>query len=330
VSELVAAGPHFVELYVNGEIVVLSSLSAETAYHFDDIDAVTLADIGPVLSIVVTMNDVHFGEVECGKIEGVTPPAFTVQPGEVPYPEIMNGSVVSDAAKLDPDLVVVKGDLTSFGTVAEYERFLEVYHGVFGDRLLWVRGNHDSYPGQVYADWSVQCRDVPGLRIILLDTSRVGTGEGFVSQQQCEEVDRLCRDTSETVIVMGHHPLFVPGVDRERHFTGVNQRDSAALFDVLLRHRNVVSYSAGHTHRCRRETVQGLAVVEVACVKDFPGAYGHVIVGEHAIAHVVRRASHADAIEWAEKTRTMFDGFYGTYAWGTFDDRCFVLPKRRD
>ena len=55
----------------------------------------------------------------------------------------MNRAVVREMAALDPDVVVVKGDLTDTGLPEEYEAFLDVY-GVLGPRMRHVRGNHDA------------------------------------------------------------------------------------------------------------------------------------------------------------------------------------------
>ena len=52
----------------------------------------------------------------------------------------------------DLAVVVVKGDLTSKGTFEEYNDFLTYYDGAFGDRLVHVRGNHDAYYGNTFAD----------------------------------------------------------------------------------------------------------------------------------------------------------------------------------
>ncbi|MCZ7627980.1 MAG: metallophosphoesterase [Microthrixaceae bacterium] len=64
----------------------------------------------------------------------------------------MNRGAVGDIASWDPDLVVVKGDLTSNGTRSEYEWFRSVYEPAFGDRLMAVRGNHESYHHLAVAD----------------------------------------------------------------------------------------------------------------------------------------------------------------------------------
>jgi 3',5'-cyclic AMP phosphodiesterase CpdA len=330
VRELVSVGPTYAETFIDGEVRQHRGLAPDTDHVIDGLAVRTLPDVGPVLSTVVTMNDVHFGEVECGKIEGVVAAAFVVEDGERPYPEVMNESVIEDASALHPGAVIVKGDLTSFGTLEEYATFRQFYEPVFGDRLTYVRGNHDSYPGLVFADWEIQVVDVPGLRVVLLDTSRSHQTFGSVSESQVEATCDAVADTDECVIVMGHHPLFVHGLDRVGHFDGVGPSDSERLLAALSERPQVVAYAAGHTHRCRRADVGGVAVVEVACVKDFPGAFAEYVVGEHGVAQVLHRASSPKAVAWAEKTRTMFDGYYGTYAMGRLEDRSFWLPRRRD
>ena len=99
------------------------------------------------LATIATANDVHFGEIECGRTgdpdADAVGPILRAAPGEPPYPEMMNHAVVAEIAQLDPDAVVVKGDLTDVGTEDQYAAFLATY-GVFGDRMYHVRGNHDA------------------------------------------------------------------------------------------------------------------------------------------------------------------------------------------
>src|SRR5947209_3372958 len=80
-----------------------------------------------LLATIATANDVHFGEVECGRIgdlgEEELGPILRAEPGDPPYPEVMNGAVIDEMRGLDPDVVVVKGDLTDAGTEDEFESF---------------------------------------------------------------------------------------------------------------------------------------------------------------------------------------------------------------
>ena len=327
-DEVISVGPRSATLFTNGEVRHLAHLQPSTSYVEGRLTFDTGPDLGSLLSRVVTMNDVHFGELECGKINGSTEGVLSVDPGTTPYPQRMNVSACADAKELNPDAVIVKGDLTSFGTLEEFGDFRTCYESAFGDRLTYVRGNHDSFPGLDYASWPVQLVDVPGLRVVLLDTSRRGEVGGFLDAAQLASLHRAAESTSSSVIVMGHHPIVLPEVSSDGH-RNLDPSDSQQLLGVLLSHPNVVAYTAGHTHRCRKIDVEGLAMVEVAAVKDFPGAFAEYQVYEHGIVQLVHRASSPEAMEWAERTRAMFAGLYGPYAMGTLADRSFTLPRRR-
>ena len=64
---------------------------------------------------------------------------------------------------------------------------------------------------------------------------------------------------------------------------------------------------------------------EVACVKDFPGAWAEYRVFDGGILQVHRRITGTRALEWTERTRGMFGGAYPAYALGRSRDRCFVV-----
>jgi Icc protein len=325
VRELVAVGPHSAEIFADGRLHSYRDLLPETDYEFKGVTLRTLASVGDARSLIVTMNDVHFGEVECGRVGNDSTFVMTVGPGDRPYPDVMNESVIADAAALGPDAVIVRGDLTSEGTFEQYETFKSFYCTAFSDRITYVRGNHDAFHGNSFADWPVQIVRTNGVAIVLLDTARLHRADGFVSRDQCDAVAEFAAQCSDPVIVMGHHPLFIEGVDRIGRFDGVSPQESNALIEVMAAAGNVVAYSAGHTHRCRRRELSGVAIIEIACTKDYPGAWAEYQVGSTGIAQIVHRASSPGAIAWAERTRQMFDGFYGRYAMGELSDRCFVL-----
>jgi hypothetical protein len=98
-------------------------LEPDTDYERDGLRFHTLPrPPGERLATVATVNDVHFGEIECGILNGVDDdPIYTAAPGDDPYPEVMNRGAIADIKAIDPDAVVVKGDLTSTGTRAEYQ-----------------------------------------------------------------------------------------------------------------------------------------------------------------------------------------------------------------
>ena len=300
-----------------------------------DIDGVAFRTLplpgGEHLATFATVNDVHFGETICGVIGGENDPGpfFSSEPGEDPYPETMNRGAVAEIAALDPTLLVVKGDLTSNALHEEIEAFERCYLAAFGERLMVVRGNHESYHDQTYAGIPFQKRVLPGVIVALLDTTRSQHEAGKVSADQLEWLDSLGADADRPVMVMGHHHVWSPesSVRPDRYF-GINPDDSERLIDVFVRRPRLVGYWAGHTHRnrVRRFGVSGAVPwVEVSCVKDYPGAWAEYRVHEGGVVQVFHRISTPDALRWSERTRGMYSGTYHDYAFGGVADRNFVL-----
>jgi Icc protein len=289
---------------------------------------------GAHLATIATVNDVHFGEQECGVIEGLEAgPILRSAPGEEPYPEVMNRAAVAEIVAISPDAVVAKGDLTATGTRAEYQQFLECYGPAFGERLVHVRGNHDGYFGETFADRAPLEIELPGVRLAVLDTTIPRETTGQVSAEQLEWLDELGARSDRPVLVFGHHHVWSPESNtRHETYFGINPDDSEALFDVFVRRSALVGYFAGHTHRnrVRRFAVTGdVPWVEVACVKDFPGCWAEYRVFEGGILQIHRRISSREALEWTDRTRAMFGGLYPSYAFGTLEDRCFPMWPRQ-
>jgi predicted phosphodiesterase len=314
-------------------------LEPDTDYTFDGVSFRTLPRPGGErLATVCTVNDVHFGETEAGVIEGAdVGEVFRSEPGEEPYPEVMNRGAVAEMRALDPpaDAVVVKGDLTATGTRAEYQSFLDCYGPAFGTRLHHIWGNHDGYYGERFADAGMQQVDVPGARLAIVDTVIPRSATGAISRDELEWLDDLgARSTADglPVLVFGHHHPWSPdSVTREPTYFGIDPDDSEALVDVFVRRPALLGYFAGHTHRnrVRRFSATGhVPWVEVACVKDFPGAWAEYRVFEGGILQVFHRISTPDALAWSEKTRGMFGGAYPFYAFGELSDRNFPIWSR--
>jgi 3',5'-cyclic-AMP phosphodiesterase len=285
---------------------------------------------GERLATVCTVNDVHFGEVECGILNGIDDhPVYTTASGDEPYPELMNRCAIADIRGADPDVVVVKGDLTSMGTRAEYQAFLNAYGPAFADRLVHVRGNHDAYHGEVFADHARQSVTLPGVVLAVIDTSVPGKASGGVAADTIAWLDQLAADADRPVLVFGHHHAWNPDSgERPEAYFGINPDDSDRLVEVVARRPRIVGYFAGHTHRNRVRhfsATGGVPWVEVACVKDFPGAWAEYRVFEGGILQVFRRISAPEAMAWSEKTRDMYGGMYGDYAFGALEDRCFPI-----
>jgi len=312
---------------------VYDGLAPDTHYELDGLSFTTLPQPGERLATFATVNDVHFGETMCGVIEGFDlGPIFSTEPGDDPYPEVMNRGAVADIAAIAPDAVVVKGDLTNRGSQEEYQDFLDCYRGAFGDRMHHVRGNHDGYHGETFASDAPFTVDLPGLTLAVVDTVIPLETPGQVTTGQIEWLGDVAADADRPVMVFGHHHVWDPtSWARPDTYFGINPDDSERLIGVFAAHPSLIAYSAGHTHRNRVRRFPDTGDVpwaEVACVKDFPGTWAEYRVFEGGVLAIHRRISSPEALAWSDKTRAMYDGSYFEYAFGDLDERCYPIWPR--
>jgi 3',5'-cyclic-AMP phosphodiesterase len=278
-----------------------------------------------------TVNDVHFGEVEAGRIdESDLGPILRVERDHDPYPEMMNRTAVAEMAAADLAAVVVKGDLTDDGRPDEFAAFESCYRSVFGARLHAVRGNHDAFHGQTdYA--GDQWIELPGIAVALLDTTISRSPTGNLSAEQLDWLDAGAAASTVPVLAMGHHQQWTEG-ERNPEYFGINPDASDALTAVIARRPAVVAYTAGHTHRHRVRLVAGaVPSVEVGCVKDFPGTWAEYRVYDGGILQVVHRLSSPEALAWSEACRVLYADYgvdYARYALGRLEHRCFEIALR--
>jgi 3',5'-cyclic-AMP phosphodiesterase len=314
----------------------LEGLAPATTHTVGGHEVTTLArPDGALLCRFATVNDVHFGEVEAGRIDDHTDgPIQRAEPGEPPYPETMNRGAVDEIAGIDPAAVIVKGDLSQDGQPDEWAAFEACYRPAFGERLHVVRGNHDAYKGQTgYA--GDQWIELPGLAVALLDTVIPLQTTGSVTAAQLDWLDTLAAEADRPVLVMGHHQQWIAGTPndhRSESYFGLHPDASDALADVFARRPRLLAYTAGHTHRHRvRRMACGAPSIEIGCVKDFPGTWAEYRVYEGGITQVVHRISSPAALAWSERCRHLYRDFgvdYESYALGALEDRCCNIPLR--
>jgi predicted phosphodiesterase len=329
--ELTTVADDFAVVHDGMDVHRYDDLEPDHPYELDGFSFHTLArPPGERLGTFATVNDVHFGEVECGIIDGLDlGPTFKVAPGAEPYPEVMNRGAITEISAIDPLAVVVKGDLTSEGTTDEYERFRSFYEPAFGDRLHVVRGNHDAYYGATFASDAPFVVPLPGITLAVIDTAIPHSPNGGVTAETLAWLDDLAASSDEPILVFGHHHAWNPASKtRPDDYFGINPDDSERLIEVFARRPALRGYFAGHTHRNRVrhfDATGPVPWVEVACVKDFPGAWAEYRVHEGGVLQIHHRISTMDAMAWTEQTRGMFGGEYFGYAFGTLADRCFPI-----
>src|SRR5690242_9586653 len=124
--ELTTVGPDLAVIHQGPAVRRFDGLAPDTDPDLGGFRFRPLPAPGPLLTRFATVNDVHFGETECGMVDGLdVGPTFRSEPGAEPYPELMNRGAVDEMLAIDPAVVVVKGDLTNDGEATEYQAFLD-------------------------------------------------------------------------------------------------------------------------------------------------------------------------------------------------------------
>jgi 3',5'-cyclic-AMP phosphodiesterase len=164
-----------------------------------------------------------------------------------------------------PDLLLMSGDLTEFGDAASYARLAVAVSGC-PFPVLAMAGNHDqrdqllaAFPQTPTSGGFVQyVHDLPGLRLIVLDTLEPGRHGGAFCDARAEwlRAQLTARPAKPTVIAM-HHPPFATGLawlDAEGEEAWI-----ARLADCLAGQSQVRAIISGHLHRSIHTSWQGIA-----------------------------------------------------------------------
>ena len=291
---------------------------------------------GEELTRIATVSDLHLGMQAFGH-QG------TIR--ETPVPEVLHPERCAEAAFADvaswgAERLLVKGDITNKGQVDEWRAYSTLVRAApFPVDAL--PGNHDRgyrpmQPGLLPEDAAlafdlsmalpVLIRDLPGLRIVLIDsTTAPGRNRGQVASWTAEVIEAAHdADPAGSVLVALHHQL-QPHHVAEGWPLGVHHLDSRALLEQLGAVHPRVLVTSGHTHRHRRWDHGGVTATQVGSTKDYPGVWAGYVAHEGGIRQVVRRVSPPDCLAWTDQTRRAALGSWRWVAPGLLSSRCFNL-----
>ena len=329
--DLTTVTPEYAVLHDSRTKIVVKDLEPGQLQHHHGHRFETLPDLGDLRSRFATVNDVHFGEVRCGVTSNPDMGPIYTSDEENPHPEFMNRGAIEEIEGINPDAVLVKGDLTDNGSPAQYEKFLQFYAGAFAEKLYHQTGNHDAYYSEDIQPGKQICVELPGVTLAMIDTVKPGLTGGTCYDHDLQWLDELARETTQPVLVFGHHQVWDPATPyRSADYFGIQPDESEKLIELFSRRAALRAYLCGHTHRnrVRRFPVTGdVPWIEVACVKDFPGSWAEYRVCAQGILQIHHRISTPEALQWSEKTRDMYNGSYFDYAFGKLSDRCLVVTR---
>ena len=168
---------------------------------------------------------------------------------------MMTERALKVASRLQPDAVIITGDLTDCGLAAEYSLLAGLLRRHLRAPVHVIPGNHDrrevllqQMAGVPSAGGFVQYAvDLGPMRIVMLDTVVPGAGHGSVDGGRLEWLDQtLAAAPGTPTMIAMHHPPFLCGL---AHMDRINLRDGPAFAAVIARHPQVQRIVCGHHHR---------------------------------------------------------------------------------
>jgi 3',5'-cyclic AMP phosphodiesterase CpdA len=207
---------------------------------------------------------------------------------------------VAETIGLQPDLVVIGGDLTAEGYAPEFRQAQAHLAPLFaaGLSVLVIPGNHDSKNvGYLHFRDEFGAGDVPGkgdrvlhltssgptpfsVRVVAVDSSKPDLAEGEIGRERYHWIhEQFSVDADVKLFVLHHHLVPVPGTGRERN-TVWDAGDVLALLGdigvhlVLSGHKHVphvwlldslliVNSGTVSSHRLRGYTRPSYNVLEI-------------------------------------------------------------------
>lgn len=157
--------------------------------------------------------------------------------------------VIALAQALEPDLVIVTGDLSQDETPESYTHIQHLF-APLAVPVHYLVGNHDSGSAiqQAWGDAAItQSRILvqDGWQLLLLNSTVAGKVWGELSAATLNWLDATLHASPLPALVALHHPPIVPDPD----WMGEVLTNSDALYQVVDRHPQTRLVIAGHVHQ---------------------------------------------------------------------------------
>ena len=176
---------------------------------------------------------------------------------------------IAETNELEPDVVVISGDLTSHGFKPEYELAKEYIETIDCESLVVIPGNHDSRNvGYVHFEEMFGERNsvlrLGSVSIVAVDSTEPDLDNGQIGRGRYKWIaEQFAEPADLRIFVLHHHLLPVPGTGRERNI--VNDAGDAL---EALQHAGVDLVLCGHKHVPYAWRLEDLFVVNAGTVSS--------------------------------------------------------------
>ena len=166
--------------------------------------------------------------------------------------------LLSDQLRLDA--VIISGDLTQDGVVAEYLHLRQLLAPLAKQMPVYLAlGNHDHFENfmQVFSDYpgiaqaTVQDALQYGVKIgnyqfLILDSLEQGNDQGHLNPQRLDWLNQQLQSSTDKTVIVIHHPMIDIGnpLMDEMHLF-----ESEAFGQIVEKYQHVELILCGHIHR---------------------------------------------------------------------------------
>jgi len=177
---------------------------------------------------------------------------------------------VEEINQLNPDVVIISGDLTDAGFRQEYKTAKTFIGMINCDKKVIIPGNHDSRNvGHIHFEEMFGQRSsllkLPGVTIIGIDSSEPDLDSGRVGRERYKWLEeQFAAGEGVKILTLHHHLVPVPGTGRERNIV----YDAGDLLEVLVR-CNVDLVLSGHKHVPHVWRLENLVVCTAGTASSF-------------------------------------------------------------
>jgi len=144
--------------------------------------------------------------------------------------------VIRDINRIEPEIVVVTGDLTENGFQSEFERARQYIEQIECKVKVVIPGNHDArnvgYLGfeEIFGHRSI-IEKYKGITIAGIDSTQPDLDDGHVGREKYGWIEK-CLDTADfKVVALHHHLIPIPKTGREKQIP----MDAGDVLELLVR-----------------------------------------------------------------------------------------------
>jgi 3',5'-cyclic AMP phosphodiesterase CpdA len=175
---------------------------------------------------------------------------------------------IVEVNELEPDLVVVSGDLTDLGLRADYEEAQHYLDQIGCERMIVIPGNHDSrnvgyvHFEELFGERRAELHE-GGVSIVAVDSTEPDLDHGVIGRGRYDWIEERfgSHEAFLRIFVLHHHLLPIPGTGRERNIV----HDAGDTLECLQR-SGVNLVLSGHKHVPYAWRLENLFVVNAGTV----------------------------------------------------------------